>query len=119
MSETELIRQPEASGELTIPQLAAQMDKLREVMRSVMKADSDYGIVPGTKSKPTLLKPGGENIVTWNGKSYSASRMCYSDGHIYKLLSDVPTTNGTSRSRTCPSVSRCEARTLSSRRVNH
>jgi hypothetical protein len=43
-----------------------------------------------------LLKPGGENIVTWNGKSYSASRMCYPDGHIYKLLSDVPTTNGAS-----------------------
>jgi hypothetical protein len=43
-----------------------------------------------------LLKPGGENIVTWNGRSYSASRMCYPDGHIYKLLSDVPTTNGPS-----------------------
>jgi hypothetical protein len=43
-----------------------------------------------------LLKPGGENIVTWKGKSYSAARMCYPDGHIYKLLSDVPTTNGAS-----------------------
>jgi len=43
-----------------------------------------------------LIKRGGENIVSWKGESYSASRMCYPDGHIYKLLSDVPTTNGAS-----------------------
>jgi len=43
-----------------------------------------------------LLKPSGENIVQWNGRSYSASRICFPDGHIYKLLTDVPTTNGPS-----------------------
>ena len=43
-----------------------------------------------------LLKPGGENIVTWNGRSYSAGRICFPDGHIYKVLSDIPTTNGPS-----------------------
>ena len=41
-----------------------------------------------------LLKPGGENIVTWKGKTFAAARICYPDGHIYKVLSDVPTTNG-------------------------
>ncbi|MEO8259894.1 MAG: hypothetical protein ABI868_21295 [Acidobacteriota bacterium] len=43
-----------------------------------------------------LIKNGGENIVPWKGYSFSASRICYPDGHIYKLLSDVPTTNGPS-----------------------
>jgi len=45
-----------------------------------------------------LIKNGGENIVSWNGYSFSASRVCYPGpggaGQIYKILSDVPTSNG-------------------------
>ena len=41
-----------------------------------------------------LIKNSGENIVAWKGYSFSAARICYPDGHIYKLLTDVPTTNG-------------------------
>jgi len=36
-----------------------------------------------------LIKNGGENIVGWRGFSFSASRICYPDGHIWKVLSDV------------------------------
>jgi hypothetical protein len=36
-----------------------------------------------------LIKNGGENIVGWRGLSFSASRICYPDGHIWKVLSDV------------------------------
>jgi hypothetical protein len=43
-----------------------------------------------------LIKNGGENIVPWMGYSFAAARICYPDGHIYKLLTDVPTTNGPS-----------------------
>ena len=43
-----------------------------------------------------LVKPGGENIVTWRGISFAAARICYPDGKIWKILSDVPTTNGPS-----------------------
>ena len=43
-----------------------------------------------------LIKNGGENVVTWKGFSFAAARICYPDGHIYKLLTDVPTTNGPS-----------------------
>ncbi|HMF93295.1 MAG TPA: hypothetical protein VKE96_03340 [Vicinamibacterales bacterium] len=43
-----------------------------------------------------LRKDGGDNIVAWKGRSFSASRVCYRDGHIYKVLTDVPTTNGPS-----------------------
>ena len=43
-----------------------------------------------------LIKNGGDNIVPWQGRSFSASRVCLPDGHIYKVLTDVPTTNGPS-----------------------
>jgi hypothetical protein len=43
-----------------------------------------------------LIKNGGENIVSWRGQSFAAARICFPDGHIYKVLSDVPTTNGPS-----------------------
>jgi hypothetical protein len=43
-----------------------------------------------------LIKNGGENIVAWKGYSFAAARICYPDGHIYKILSDVPATNGPS-----------------------
>jgi len=43
-----------------------------------------------------LIKNGGENVVAWQGKSFAAARICYPDGHIYKVLSDVPATNGPS-----------------------
>jgi hypothetical protein len=37
-----------------------------------------------------LRKDGGENIVTWNGTSFAAARIVLSNGHLYKLLGDVP-----------------------------
>ena len=43
-----------------------------------------------------LIKNGGENVVLWKGFSFAAARICFPDGHIYKVLSDVPTTNGAS-----------------------
>ena len=43
-----------------------------------------------------LIKNGGENIVGWLGRSFAAARICYPDGHIYKVLTDVPSTNGPS-----------------------
>lgn len=36
-----------------------------------------------------LIKVGGENVVLWQGYSFSATRICYSDGHIYKLIGDA------------------------------
>jgi hypothetical protein len=43
-----------------------------------------------------LIKNGGENIVSWQGYSFSAGRICYPDGHIFKVLTDIPATNGPS-----------------------
>src|SRR4051794_22898500 len=39
-------------------------------------------------------KTAGENIVPYSGTLVSASRVCYPDNHLFKILTDVPTTNG-------------------------
>jgi len=36
-----------------------------------------------------LLKGSGENVVPWLGMSFSASRVCFPDGHIFKIISDA------------------------------
>ncbi len=36
-----------------------------------------------------LIKTGGENIISWQGQSFSISRICFPDGHIYKIISDA------------------------------
>jgi hypothetical protein len=36
-----------------------------------------------------LIKTSGENVVLWQGYSFSATRVCFADGHIYKLIGDA------------------------------
>jgi hypothetical protein len=36
-----------------------------------------------------LIKTSGENIVPWKGYVFAAGRICYPDGHIIKVISDV------------------------------
>jgi hypothetical protein len=36
-----------------------------------------------------LIKNGGDNIVSWNGYSFSAGRVCFPDGQIFKILTAV------------------------------
>jgi hypothetical protein len=35
-----------------------------------------------------LIKNSGENIVQWQGYWFSASRVAYPDGHIFKVIGD-------------------------------
>lgn len=59
-SDTALARSGES--ELTVQDLVAQVRKVQEVMQAVMKDGEHYGVIPGTKAKPTLLKPGAEKL---------------------------------------------------------
>jgi hypothetical protein len=36
-----------------------------------------------------LLKGSGENTAPWLGMTFSASRVCFRDGHIYKIIGDA------------------------------
>src|ERR1051325_8193177 len=46
---------------LPVESVLAQVARVQEVMRRVMKDGEHYGVIPGT-SKPTLLKPGAEKL---------------------------------------------------------
>ena len=60
MTETKQVQViQQQSMELSVAQVKAQLEKVREIMRSVMTDGVHYGIVPGTDKK-TLLKPGAE-----------------------------------------------------------
>jgi len=84
----------------------ADKQKLSEcVVAAVSPAHTEEGAFEVTKriawllrgeGAGLLIKNGGENIVSWKGYSFAAARICYSDGHIYKVLTDVPGTNGPS-----------------------
>ncbi len=43
-----------------------------------------------------LIKEGGDNVVEWRGKRFSAGRVIFTNGHLFKVLTDIPTTNGPS-----------------------
>lgn len=51
------------SRALTVAEVRSNVNLIQEVMKSVMKKDVHYGVVPGCGMKPTLLKPGAEKIM--------------------------------------------------------
>ncbi len=51
----------------TIEEGVAQVHMRDEFMKLVMRKDLDYGVIPGTGTKPTLLKPGAERLLSAYG----------------------------------------------------
>ena len=49
------------SQERTVEEVIAQVKKIQEVVKAVMKEGEHFGVIPGT-NKPTLLKPGAEKL---------------------------------------------------------
>lgn len=47
--------------------VSAQMGSLKALMQTSLKAGMDYGKIPGTGNKPTLLQPGAEKIALMLG----------------------------------------------------
>lgn len=69
----------QASIEATKNQLAM----LEKFVDSALEIDRDYGPIPGTSGKPTLLKPGAHNIM--------AAMECYSNPSVYSRDIDPKT----------------------------
>ena len=47
--------------EMSVEQLVAQVEKVHEIQRRVMKEGVHYGVIPGT-DKPTLYQPGAQTL---------------------------------------------------------
>src|SRR4051794_2093849 len=43
-------------------ELGARLEVIKQAMENQMVAGVDYGVIPGTSGKPTLLKPGAEKL---------------------------------------------------------
>ncbi len=52
---------------LSIQAAVARYNAVVEFTQRVMKKDKDYGVIPGTGDKPTLLKPGAEKLCSLFG----------------------------------------------------
>lgn len=49
-------------GALTAGDVRSQVNLIQSVMQEVMKRDEHYGVIPGTGTKPSLLKAGAEKL---------------------------------------------------------
>lgn len=64
-----VIEQNDYMPAMSIQQATQRFNTLVEFVQQVMRPDIDYGIIPGTGTKPTLLKPGAEKLTTLFGLS--------------------------------------------------
>ena len=61
---------------LMAPGDAREIDQaLRDMMKAVLHENVDYGVIPGTGNKPSLLKPGAEKLLQWFGFGHSMERV--------------------------------------------
>lgn len=72
-----------ARGELSVAEIVAQKDKIRQVMDAVMVRDVHYGVIPGV-NKPSLFKPGAEaiNVALRLAPHYESEKIWHEDGHL-------------------------------------
>lgn len=54
---------------MSLSDAAQRRTAIVEFTKSIMVKDVDYGVIPGTGNKPTLLKPGAEKLSTFFGLS--------------------------------------------------
>jgi hypothetical protein len=59
---SDVIPYEEKVGALSVVDIRSQVNLIQHVMREVMKKDEHYGVIPGTGTKPTLLKAGAEKL---------------------------------------------------------
>jgi hypothetical protein len=55
--------QMEVGKALTVEELHQRLEFVRQVMRNEMREGTDYGKIPGTGDKPSLLQPGAQKLL--------------------------------------------------------
>jgi len=62
INEKQLATVPVEHQPMTAADIRQQVNLIQHVMHEVMKRDEHYGVIPGTGTKPSLLKPGAEKL---------------------------------------------------------
>lgn len=72
------------STELSVDDVLKRMGSVQDLMKRAMTLNVDYGTIPGTKSKPTLLKPGAEKLCVMFrlAPKYRTTKTFHDDGHL-------------------------------------
>ncbi len=84
------------SNALTTSEVCGQVALIQEVMKAAMKKDEHYGVIPGTGTKPTLLKAGAEKLCfTFRLDAQFESENFYDGEHLTVkskcVLTHIPT----------------------------
>ncbi len=58
----EIVPYEQRIGALTVQDVQAQVNLIQHILREVMQKDQHFGVIPGTGTKPTLLKAGAEKL---------------------------------------------------------
>jgi hypothetical protein len=69
---------------LTPEQAHDRAQWVREVKRAALVEGVDFGKIPGTGSKPALLKPGAEALLTYAGYGFSMSKIDDADAREHR-----------------------------------
>lgn len=62
MAESNQLATAQAPEQVAALQVRQQVNQLQYLMSNVLKSGEHYGVIPGTKGKPSLLQPGAEKI---------------------------------------------------------
>ena len=94
MEDTQLATySPEQAGAIEVRQ---QVNQLQYLVKSVLKEGEHYGVVPGTKGKPSLFLPGAEKIAFMFKlmATYKVERTDFNGGHReYQVECTLASTN--------------------------
>lgn len=81
----------------TVDDLLAQVHVIQDAMSRAMRVDEHYGVIPGTKGKPSLLKAGAEklSLLFRLRPQYHVTRYDLAGGHReYEVRADLINVNG-------------------------
>jgi hypothetical protein len=69
---------------LSTAQVLHRLDGINDLMSKAMVPTVDYGSIPGTQGKPTLLKPGAEKlcVLFQFAPAYKTDKTYHADGHL-------------------------------------
>lgn len=81
---TDVVPYEQRIGALTVQDVQSQVNLIQHVMRQVMQKGEHYGVIPGTGTKPTLLKAGAEKLcLTFRLDPQYESTERYDGAHLH------------------------------------
>jgi hypothetical protein len=85
------------AGNVGVERMLQQVNDVQHAMRSVMKKDVHYGLIPGTGAKPVLLKPGAEKLLMMFRliPTFDTEVISMQDGHKeYRVVATIKNLEG-------------------------